>query len=261
VRLRAKRVGWWVPQPIASVKHQYFGDINDYRKYGLVRVLQERTQLSLGVWWMLTNDDGRTDGNFIDYLAQPTQWRGYDPVLFDALAAAVPRGRSLEHVGRLDLLPHSRFVGDPVPDSLAGREAAFTAARDALRSVDLAFLDPDNGIEVPSCRPGQRGSNKYVRWQELVDLYEDGGSLIVYQHFPREERQGYVERLADALMLRTRAPIVGCLRTANVAFFVIPQPQHRDAIVRAALSVEQAWKGQIAAWFPGPGPPERVGAI
>ncbi len=243
-----------------AMKHQYFGDINDYRKYGLLRILQQRTELTLGVWWMLTPEGERTDGRFIDYLAQPAPWRRYDPMLFDSLADAVPRGRSLEHVGRLNLLAGSRLVADGVPDALNAREVAFRVVRDELRHVDLAFLDPDNGVEVPSCPPGRRGSSKYVRWQEIEALYGDGMSLIVYQHFPREERQRYIARLADALMLRTGAPMVGCLRTASVAFFVIPQPRHRDAIVRAALAVEQAWMGQIAAWFPGSGTSGRVGA-
>jgi len=39
------------------VKHQYFGDVNDYRKYGLLRALQTPGTLSLAVGWMLSSDD------------------------------------------------------------------------------------------------------------------------------------------------------------------------------------------------------------
>jgi len=35
------------------MKNQYFGDINDYRKYGLLRCFAE-AGLNIGVCWMLT---------------------------------------------------------------------------------------------------------------------------------------------------------------------------------------------------------------
>jgi hypothetical protein len=44
------------------MKNQYFGDINDYRKYGLLRGLSNRGEIRTAVCWMLTTDDGRGDG-------------------------------------------------------------------------------------------------------------------------------------------------------------------------------------------------------
>ena len=67
------------------MKNQYFGDINDYRKYGLIRVLSGCGELSTGVCWMLTPDDGGSDGRKIEYLGKPEKWRLYDPALFDSL--------------------------------------------------------------------------------------------------------------------------------------------------------------------------------
>ena len=46
------------------MKDQYFGDINDYRKYGILRALQSKGQGTLLVAWMLTPDDGSRDGEF-----------------------------------------------------------------------------------------------------------------------------------------------------------------------------------------------------
>jgi hypothetical protein len=60
------------------VKNQYFGDVNDYRKYGLLRTLSGNGQYRIGVCWMLTADDGRTDGRFTGYLAVQQRWRQYD---------------------------------------------------------------------------------------------------------------------------------------------------------------------------------------
>ena len=36
------------------MKDQYFGDINDYRKYGLLRVITASSGLQLLVAWMLS---------------------------------------------------------------------------------------------------------------------------------------------------------------------------------------------------------------
>src|SRR5689334_17138573 len=46
------------------MKHQYFGDVNDYRKYGLLRSIQKEAGLRVAVCWMLTPNDGRSDGKF-----------------------------------------------------------------------------------------------------------------------------------------------------------------------------------------------------
>jgi hypothetical protein len=53
------------------MKNQYFGDINDYRKYGLLRLLSGRGQIRTAVCWMLTADNGSSDGSRIDYLRSP----------------------------------------------------------------------------------------------------------------------------------------------------------------------------------------------
>jgi hypothetical protein len=45
------------------MKNQYFGDINDFRKYGLLNVIANVTKQRIGVCWMLTEDDGIRDEN------------------------------------------------------------------------------------------------------------------------------------------------------------------------------------------------------
>ncbi len=52
------------------MKNQYFGDINDYRKYGLLRSVLAASRMSLFVAWMLTEDDGSSDGGRIDLSAR-----------------------------------------------------------------------------------------------------------------------------------------------------------------------------------------------
>ncbi len=49
------------------MKNQYVGDVNDYLKYGLIRTLVKGRHLKAGVFWMLTDDDKRGDGEKIEY--------------------------------------------------------------------------------------------------------------------------------------------------------------------------------------------------
>ena len=94
------------------MKNQYFGDINDYLKYGLLRALIMETRLRLGVCWMLTADDGRPDGGKTRYLDQAAVWRAYEPPLFDMLQTAVRKGeRNIEAVETGRILPEAISQG------------------------------------------------------------------------------------------------------------------------------------------------------
>ena len=41
------------------MKVQYFGDVSDYRKFALLRLLATVGGFRIGVCWMLTENDGR----------------------------------------------------------------------------------------------------------------------------------------------------------------------------------------------------------
>jgi hypothetical protein len=61
------------------LKDQYLGDVSDFQKYALLRRIARPASLKLGVCWMLTESDGRSDGRHLDYLDHPAR-----------IAAAVP---------------------------------------------------------------------------------------------------------------------------------------------------------------------------
>ena len=94
------------------MKHQYFGDVNDYRKYGL---LENATTIwpSSGRLVDADRNDDRSDGRFIDYLKNPKRWRHFDPTVYDALAAAVPVRRSVDVVREHDILAGAAFAERP----------------------------------------------------------------------------------------------------------------------------------------------------
>lgn len=228
------------------MKNQYFGDISDYLKYGLLRVIATETKLRLGVCWMLTADDGRSDGGKTRYLDQAAVWRSYDPPLFDLLQHAVRTGeRSIEAIETGQILPGSVFHSDMLSDSRDARGRYFEGLKSGMSNADLVFFDPDNGMEVRSKPRGHKGSEKYLYWDEVKQCSAVGKSLVVFQHFARMNRDRFIADLRQRFKLETGAGWVGILSTANVAYFVVAAPAHGRALHDAFGSVCRRWHPHI----------------
>jgi hypothetical protein len=132
-----------------------------------------------------------------------------------------------------------------VPDGALERDAWRRGLLETARGADLVFLDPDNGIEVPSKPVGRKRSSKYVTWQEIRDLWQIGCSILIYQHFRREPREAFAGRMASELRKHTGARFTAALRTSHVLYLLAAQErqvaQFREAIAR----LRERWGGQI----------------
>lgn len=202
------------------MKNQYVGDINDYVKFGVLRCLA-RHGARLGVCWMLTADDSRTDGSHTDYLLQPLRYRFHDPDLFDVLNRIVDSGlRSTAQIERTNILPAAAYHSAILPVDPAGRRAYFRELEEKCRSCNLLFFDPDNGVEVPSVRKGQRGSEKYLFWDELARFALARGAALVYQHFPRVKRVPYIRTRILEMRQRLGLGRVVAFKAGRTAFFL-----------------------------------------
>ncbi|MGQ9663671.1 MAG: hypothetical protein ACUVWX_15280, partial [Kiritimatiellia bacterium] len=232
-----------------TMKNQYFGDVNDYRKYGLLRALQSEGEGSLLVAWMLTPDDGGRDGALRSYLEAPSKWSKYDPELFAGLAGllrSAPRP-SVSLIEGSSLLPRASYYSAVVPDGRRERDKWDTNLLRAAAGVDLVFMDPDNGIEVRSRPVGRKGSSKYVTWHEIEWVWKASCSVLIYQHFRREPRQDFAERLAEELRSRTGAGFVEAFRTPRVLFLLAAQDRHAQRFREAISILSDRWNGQIKA--------------
>lgn len=214
------------------MKHQYVGDVSDFRKHALLRALAQGGKVRIGVSWMLTRDDDRPDGRKLAYLDEPERWRAIDPPLFDLLRQVVdvPDSRRLSLIEGSGIIPGAVYDDALVPDDRAGRETWFARSRAALAEVDLVFFDPDNGIEVASKPIGRKGSSKFVALSELADTYAAGKSVVVYQHFAREERRAHLDRLSGALYSAAPGADRWIVETAHVAFLLLVQPSHQSLL-------------------------------
>jgi hypothetical protein len=229
------------------VKNQYFGDINDYRKYGLLRVLTHGGKIKTAICWMLTPNDDQGDGGRIKYLSQREEWRDLDSQLFDHLEEVVlHRGlRNVSEIENSDILPSCSFFSELVPDDREARTVYHARAIDSARGCDLVFFDPDNGIEVKSKRCGRRDSSKYLCWDEIERFWKAGHSLLIYQHFPRVPRDPFIEAKAGQLIEKTGTREIIFFRTSHVAFFLLPQEGRRDFFRRRSEEVGRVWRDQI----------------
>lgn len=233
------------------MKDQYVGDVNDYRKYGLLRILVGEGDLRGVVCWALTESDGRSDGSKTTYLNFPSDWMRYDPELFTFLRSIVVHqgNRSVKTVERGGVLPNFSFFGEPVPRGGEDRDIYFERCLQFAKGADILFLDPDNGLGVKSSPRGSRGSPKYVYESEVLLAYSRGHSILIYQHFPRCAREPFVSRLVASTCESTGAGHAISFSTSHVVFLLFPQRRHWSTLQAGAAKVAHRWRGQISVAF------------
>ena len=73
-----------------------------------------------------------------------------------------------------------------------------------LVDCDIVFLDPDNGLNVKSVKPGSPKSPKYVWLHEASDYIASGKSVIFYNHRPRKKAEAYAGRAGHPRRSRRR---------------------------------------------------------
>jgi len=230
------------------MKNQYFGDINDYLKYGILLELSGGGSLRTGVCWMLTDADGRTDGSALAYLHNPDVFRGYAPAVFDLLhrAVIVDTDRRVSRLEESAVLPRADYYSAILRDQQTERARYFQGANARLADSDWVFFDPDNGLEIPSIPIGRKNSSKFLYWQEVEAIYRAGKSVLIYQHFPRAQRVPYTQAIAAKLGTRTGIATAFSFRTTRVVFLLAPQPSHIDHFRPRAAALSSTWGDLIA---------------
>jgi hypothetical protein len=229
------------------MKNQYFGDVNDYRKYGLLRILQSRGKARLLVAWMLTPNDKRRDGSLRNYVEQPKQWRDFDPELYDRLTVTlkpptIPRVSLIE---KSELVPRTTFYNKEIKDTLNERNVWMKGLMVSACKADLVFFDPDNGIEVQSILPGRKNYSKYVAKNEIKMVWDVGCSILIYQHFPRKPHHAFALSLISDLKGITRSSFIQAFSASRVLYLLITPKRHLGLYGKTISSSLNRWKGQI----------------
>ena len=229
------------------MKNQYFGDINDYRKYSLLRLLSGFGEISAAVCWMLTPDDLRPDGHRIQYLREPEKWRRFDPVVFDLLRNQVIQRerRKIDSIQKDEIFPNCLFYSATIQDDTKQREKFVSNFLRIAKNSELVFFDPDNGIEVKSVPYGKRNSSKYVYYSEVQRTFKNGHSILIYQHLPPRSRSSLASSLGQRLSETASADRIYLYWTQFVLFLLVAQSQHIRHIEKANKQITRVWSDQI----------------
>lgn len=231
------------------MQNRYTGDIGDFGKLGLLRQIS-RTGLSIGVNWYLTPDETHNgDGRHIDYLKNNT-FRTCDEQLGSVLGQIVAAGKrrvsELERPNILKAAFYSQmldFTGMNKTDRQLFRWEWHTSAMDKLRTCDIIFVDPDNGLIVPSAE-GTPKSNKFVLPFELYEYYCTGASVIYYQHKARRPDAFYVEQ-NNQLIKTGEFPDAKSLglkfrTTSQRYYFFLLQPSHAETVMHCVEQMKRS---------------------
>ena len=123
----------------------------------------------------------------------------------------------------------------------ARNEKSYQAALEQAEKEYVIFVDPDNGIVVPSAL-GTVKENKFVKPDELVDYYKQGSSVIYYQHKARRSDSFYVDqhkRLIEMLGLEKSAGLgLKFTKTSQRYYFFIIQSAHKETIMGAIRKIQ-----------------------
>lgn len=241
------------------MQNRYVGDLGDFGKYGLLNSLCQSDNLSLGVIWYLIPDESHNDdGKHINYL-NPTKeninsFRICDNSLYDKLGLIVKNnGRNVSYIEQNGVLPintvfYSDFLSYHNMPSIGPsarkmrldhRTNWFDKAFNATSSCDLVFLDPDNGLEVPSVSSHNIKGPKYVYYDEIIPFINRKQSLVIYHHICRNgsAQQQISERLnqlKDKISSDVKPFTLLYRRGTLRAFFILPAPEHHDSLLHRA---------------------------
>ena len=229
------------------MKNQYFGDIYDYIKYGLLRRLSRCGEISTAICWMLTPNDGRRDGHRVHYLSDPEEWRTFDPPVFDCLRTAVldVNERNVKIVEKSGILPNTSFYSHVLTDGADERRKYFDGFLRISQGKQLVFFDPDNGLEIKSVKYGQKGASRYLFLSEVSQSFSAGHSVLVYQHMPPKPRDPLIETLSRRLIRATGSHVVYAFRTPRVAFLLVPQTSQLTHFAESASKVQAKLGGLL----------------
>ena len=207
------------------MKNQWFGDIHDFRKYGLLRFLSSTQQFQrLMVAWMLTPplpDD--PCGKYRGFVNRPRQWQECDPELFNILRDfnRNSKQRNVKQAFELNILSRKAFcsLGDSDEDYLSKRRNEyFSKLENSI--CDLIFLDADNGLQVKSM--SKKKKPQYILYKEVKSLYAAGKCVLIYQH--RAIGQSFESQITEKIKKLPKSPTL-VFRGGNVSYILLCQKE------------------------------------
>ena len=220
------------------MQDRYAGDIGDYGKFGLLKELQKQG-FSIDVNWYKTEtsaSEKREDGRY----DIPESVAFCDPTLATKLMDVHKQEqcRSIAALQAANLIEGARYFDECV--SHQNRGEWHQRALKTLSEADLVFLDPDNGMIVPSVKDGNPKTVKYVFYEEVRDYLNRGQSILVYNHRCRIKEPLYFEKLFQRFAEKTDIP------RNRIQAITFPRFSVRDYL---AISADEEHQARIQTAF------------
>lgn len=231
------------------MQDRYVGDVGDFGKYGLLNGICKKSNGSVRLsinWFSVTREEKqRGDGRYIGYLNDENKdskkYAACFRDLYNKLKGIVDGRRSIKEIENGLILPKETiFYSKPLPYSSVNpsereeeRKNWFKESLSQLKSADIIFLDPDNGIQTDKVRKTQIKAIKYVFKDEIKEYYELGKSLIIYNHRDRKPKSEYDRKITGSLGQINSPNGIKVLRFKRVSvrdFIFLIQKEHRDLI-------------------------------
>ena len=231
------------------MRNQFFGDVYDYIKYGLIRRLTRFGKEPSALCWMMTeieSNEGRVT-SFLEDLSA----RSFDPPVFDLLLAARDRDeRDVRIIERSGLLANTRFYSKPLTDyGVVGdknlRRQYFADFLKKAKGRELVVFDPDNGLQGQTTPvPGKAGSSKYLMREEAHRAFERGHSPLIFVHMTTGKHETDEELTARTLTnldpVKDATYLIGFIHK-KAGFFLAPQAPRIDDYRRIAEQAHRDW--------------------
>lgn len=259
------------------MQNRYIGDVGDFLKIGILRLLSgpmsdpEHMKVGL-VWYLVPDESGNNDGKHVAYLKMDSpkgrELRPLDPDLYDELVHIVQRRpQTVMNIEQSGVLPADAVTFTQVLDfsdlspsnrslRIERRTTWLQGALAATASSDIVFLDPDNGIRSRAhpVRSHQSRAIKHAYFDEIAQFLKRGQSVIAYHH---ADRSAALNVQAERRMAEIRdeldvVPLCAlCMRQGTSRFFfVIPSPHDAQALAKKISSIESGPWGRLVQQFP-----------
>ena len=197
------------------MKNQYVGDIGDYGKYGLLRFLAQQG-IAIGVNWYLTENDKTGQGGDNSYLDREKDAK-IDPAVFRTLESIVhnygPKEKTVRMIQDAVLIPNAVYYDDELKlqnrapeDRMMERRFWYNRSILQLRSAELIFADPDNGISYRVTARSKTGE-KYIFPEEVAGYYYRGKDVVFYCHKGRRGLDAWEKVLQDVTAFIPQASV------------------------------------------------------
>jgi len=175
------------------MKNRFYGDVNDYIKYGILDILAKKYR-SIGINWYLTDDQHgkKGDGNIDRHITKEEDWKDFNSIIYGKLKTRLQKGQRDIKYCRIDkVFDFNHEFNEQLPDNTrrddyeALRNGWHTRAKAHLSECDLVFFDPDIGV-IDQLSKSVVKNSEYCLTKEIAD-YDWCDWLVVI--FPKHAKR------------------------------------------------------------------------